>query len=210
MSYGVRFRVWGEFALFTRPEMKAERVSYDAPPASALRGVAEAIHWKPAIRYEIQSVAVLNPVRFASLRRNELGVKAACEIEGHRQQRAALVLRDVDYIVHAALELTDSAGEGESVAKHLEMFKRRLARGQNQFQPYLGCREFPAHCGPAPEPPPRPCAENMGVRPLGRMLREIRYRPLKSGSRAYEAAPEFFSAVMRDGVVNFFPRGEAA
>lgn len=98
MNYGVHFRVWGERALFTRPELKAERVSYDVPPASALRGVAEAIHWKPAIRYKIRRVAVLNPIRFASVRRNELGTFAPCDIEDHRQQRASLPLRDAGLV----------------------------------------------------------------------------------------------------------------
>ena len=247
MSYGVRFRVWGDFALFTRPEMKAERVSYDIPPASALRGIAEAIHWKPAIRYDIRRVAILNPVRFVSIRRNELGTVGPCEIEENRQQRASLVLRDVDYIVHAEIHLTGESDReaergGNVVAKHRDIFHRRLENGQQHFQPYLGCREFPAHCGPTdgkwktcacngecaringpasahpnPAQPPTMCARNLALRPLGAMLREVRYEKTfhqrgknKGEFAGYKATPEFFEfpAVMESGVVDFHRKAE--
>ena len=229
MSYGVHFRVSGDFALFTRPEMKAERVSYEVPPASALRGIAEAIHLpgtdrprpdaadKPPVRWEILKVAVLKPVRFASVRRNELGTTAPCDIEDDRQQRASLLLRDVEYVVHAAVSSpVDGADIPAPVAaKHLEIFKRRLKRGEQHFQPYLGCREFPARCEFAPPPwetYQRQAREaNPGERPLGRMLREVRYakaRTRKGESPHYNAAPEWFVAVMRDGVVDFRDNGD--
>ena len=244
MNYGIQFRVWGEFALFTRPEMKAERVSYEVPPASALRGVAEAVHWKPAIRYEVRRVAVLNPVRFASIRRNELERAGKTDaIETARQQRASLILRDVDYIVHAEIHLTgaddrDAAAGGNIVSKHRAMFNRRLEAGQMCFQPYLGCREFPAHCAPAedgwqpcecngecvrasggvsalPESPPTMCRRNMEIRPLGMMLREKRYekkRDKKGREKTdgeHNVSPEFFFAVMENGVVDFRRNGGA-
>lgn len=235
MNYGAQFRVWGEFALFTRPEMKAERVSYEVPPASALRGIAEAIHWKPAIRYDILRVAVLNPVRFAAVRRNELETFAPCVAEENRQQRAALILRDVDYIVHAEIHPTGEADRdvkngGNLIGKHRDIFRRRLKNGQQHFQPYLGCREFPAHFGEVDggwktcacdgeclrakspsvaENPPAMCRRNLELRPLGRMLREKQYakkRDKKGGEkpgREYDVVPEFFSAVMKNGVVDF-------
>ena len=233
MSYAIKFRVWGEFALFTRPEMKAERVSYDVPPASALRGIAEAIHWKPAIRYEILRVAVLNPVRFISVRRNELGTFAACNIEEKRQQRASLILRDVDYIVCAEIQLTGAedrdASNGNVLSKHQDIFNRRLEKGQTHFQPYLGCREFPAYCAPVDEwqpcacngecarlkspaaidQPPAMCRRNLEIRPLGVMLREIHYEPKRNKQgkakpdHQYQATPQFFSAMLENGVVDF-------
>ena len=226
--------------MFTRPEMKAERVSYEAPPASALRGVAEAIHWKPAIRYEIRRVAVLNPIRFAPVRRNEVGTFGPCDIEESRQQRASLLLRDADYIVHGEIHLTgaddrDAARGGNAVSKHRDIFHRRLEKGQQHFQPYLGCREFPAVCeptdgtwkpcacdgecarmrGPVPaDGPPTMCKRNLELRPLGMMLREMRYAPKRDkkgkekSEREYDAAPEFFSAVMENGVVDFRRGGD--
>ena len=229
MSYGVLFRVWGEFALFTRPEMKAERVSYLVPPASALRGVAEAIHLpgvdrprtdaadKPPIRWDIRKVAVMKPVpvQLVSVRRNELGSPGPCDIEENRQQRASLLLRDVEYVVHAALAPPPGGAElpARVIAKHLEIFKRRLKRGERHFQPYLGCREFPAHCEPAPEPwevYKRQAREaNPGERDLGRMLHEILYRKIfgKDGEVVgWEPEPDgrkWFDARMNHGVVVF-------
>ena len=240
MDYGIQFRVWGDFALFTRPEMKAERVSYDVPPASAMRGIAEAIHWKPAISYEILSIAVLNPIRFASIRRNELGIIAPGNIEDNRQQRASLVLRDVDYIVRAAIHPTgaedrDAKSGVNIVSKHRDIFRRRLEKGQQYFQPYLGTREFPAHCapvpgrwnpcscngqcprmaGPAPRNggPPTMCRHNLSPRPLGSILREKRYEKArdKKGDEKpdneYTVTPEFFVAIMKKGVVDFAANG---
>src|SRR5690554_772775 len=127
MSYGIRLLVWGDRACFTRPEMKAERVSYDVITPSAARGVLEAIHWKPAIRWVIDSIQVLKPIRFESIRRNELGSKLSTSsinkgikeksstsvikyIEDDRQQRATTLLRDVAYVITAHFELTDKAG----------------------------------------------------------------------------------------------------
>lgn len=146
MNYGVRLLIWGDRACFTRPEMKAERVSYDVITPSAARGILEAIHWKPAIRWVIDSIQVIKPIRFESIRRNELGSKLAANsitkgirekstagiakyIEDDRQQRATTLLRDVAYIITAHFELTDQAGADDNAGKHLDIFNRRAKRG---------------------------------------------------------------------------------
>ena len=150
LSGPLSLRVWGANACFTRPEMKVERVSYDVMTPSAARGILEAIHWKPAIRWRVQQIDVLKPIRWESVRRNEVGSvmsPAANElfIEDQRQQRAGLFLRDVEYVIHAQFEMTDKAGPEDTVTKHREMFLRRAEKGQCFHRPYLGCREFAAH-----------------------------------------------------------------
>ncbi len=161
MSYGIRLHVWGRNALFTRPELKVERTSYDVMTPSAARGIVEAIHWKPAIRWVIDRIHVLEPIRFQSIRRNEVGHKAPAgsikramnrgDLEGlqilvdeDRQQRAATVLVNPAYVIEAHFDLTDRADASDNVAKHLDIFNRRAARGQCFNQPCLGTREFAA------------------------------------------------------------------
>ncbi len=168
MSFGIRLRVHGPLACFTRPEMKAERVSYDVITPSAAKGIIEAIYWKPQIRWVVDRIHVLRPIRFTSLRRNEVGSKVTVKgatgalsamesgsgslgifIEEDRQQRAGTILRDVEYVIDAHFDIldhTDSAGSplstDQAAAKHLDQFNRRLAAGQCFHQPSLGCREF--------------------------------------------------------------------
>lgn len=161
MSYGIKLKIGGPYACFTRPEMKVERLSYDVMTPSAARGILEAIHWKPAIRWVIDAIHILNPIRFQSIRRNEVGGKAparkirsamnAENLEGlhilvdrDRQQRAATILIDVSYLIEAHFELTEKAGPGETEGKHLDIFTRRAKRGQCFQQPCLGTREFAA------------------------------------------------------------------
>lgn len=144
-----RLKVWGRNACFTRPEMKVERVSYDIMTPSAARGILEAIIWKPAIRWKVTQIDVLNPIKWESVRRNEVGSvmsprTSGLFIEDERQQRAGLFLRDVAYTVHAYFEMTDKAGEGDTVVKFQEMFLRRAEKGQCFHRPYLGSREFAA------------------------------------------------------------------
>ncbi len=115
----VRLRVWGDNACFTRPEMKVERVSYDVMTPSAARGILEAIHWKPAIRWRVEQIDVLKPIQWESVRRNEVGGvmsprTSGLFIEDERQQRAGLFLRDVEYVIHAHFEMTDRAGPAGS------------------------------------------------------------------------------------------------
>ena len=163
MTYGITLHVWGDYACFTRPEMKVERVSYDVMTPSAARSVLEAVHWKPAIRWIVDRITVLRPVRFESLRRNEVGHRipagaaaAAMKrgrgdlglvVEDDRQQRAATLLRDVAYLIDAHFELTAKAGPEDNEGKHLDMARRRARVGQCFRRPYLGCRELPAGRG---------------------------------------------------------------
>ena len=153
--------VSGEHACFTRPELKVERVSYDVMTPSAARGILEAIHWKPAIRWIVSAIHVLKPIRVQSIRRNEVGAKApagaikramnagsldglSLVVEDNRQQRAATVLHDVAYLIEAHFEMTARAGPEDNPAKHIDTFRRRAAKGQCFHQPCLGTREFPA------------------------------------------------------------------
>jgi len=141
----------GPLACFTRPECKAERLSYEVMTPSAARGLIEAVLWKPAIRWRIERIHVLKPIRFMSFRRNEVGSKVAVGSIGNdyfadddRQQRHTIALRDVDYLVEAHFELTAKAGTDDSIPKFAEMFKRRVESGQCFHTPYFGCREFTA------------------------------------------------------------------
>jgi CRISPR-associated protein Cas5d len=189
MSYGIRLKVSGNHACFTRPEIKVERVSYDVMTPSAARGILEAIHWKPAIRWMIDRIHVLKPIRFQSIRRNEVGSKVSAHnvktamnrgsldglrllVDEDRQQRASTVLANVAYIIEAHFELTDKARSDDTDGKHLDMFNRRAARGQCFHQPCLGTREFAAQFELlAPdEPTPKAIDE---TRDLGFMLWDI-------------------------------------
>lgn len=221
MGYGVAVRVWGDYACFTRPEMKAERVSYDVMTPSAARGILEAIHWKPAIRWVVDRIHVLNEIRFDNVRRNEVeskipvgNVKAAmkgdptplCQFASKdRQQRATLLLRDVSYVVEAHFELTDRAGPTDSVEKHYNMFLRHARQGQCFHRPYLGCREFPAHFELLEGPiPPSALKSEDKNRDLGWMLLDIDHED--------GMTPRFFRAAMHDGVVEVprMPKGGGA
>jgi len=149
LSRPFRLKVWGPNACFTRPEMKVERVSYDVMTPSAARGVLEAILWKPAIRWRVTRIDVLHPIRWESVRRNEVGStmssrSAGLFIEEQRQQRAGLLLRDVAYTIHAVFKVTEKAGLEDTIVKFQEMFLRRAGQGQCFHRPYLGCREFAA------------------------------------------------------------------
>jgi CRISPR-associated protein Cas5d len=216
MSFGIRLFVRGERACFTRPEMKVERVSYDVITPSAARGILEAIHWKPAIRWHIDRIHVLKPVRFESIRRNEVGAKlspasvtkamkassvagVALFVDEERQQRAATVLCDVHYLIEAHFDLTAKAGAEDSVGKHLDIFNRRARKGQCFHTPCLGVREFPASFellenGAAP---PTPHPDLSGEKDLGWMLYDIDF--------ANGMTPRFFRARMKDGVIEVPP-----
>jgi len=201
----VTIKVWGDYACFTRPEMKVERVSYDVITPSAARGVLEAIYWKPQIRWVIDELRVLKPIRFTNLRRNEVASKIpagnvrkamqgkvtslALNVEDDRQQRASMILRDVAYVIVAHFDLLD---RDETFQKHFEMCKRRAKKGQYFHHPYLGCREFPADFEWIEgDIPPSPIT---GERDLGFMLHDLDY--------ANDMSPRFFRAIIRDGVIN--------
>lgn len=202
----VALRVWGDFACFTRPEMKVERVSYDVMTPSAARGVLEAIYWKPAIRWVVRRIHVLKPIRFTNVRRNELGgvgpsdrtlksyldgsktTSLAQVIEDDRQQRAATILQNVDYLIEAHYEVIRG---NEPPQKHYEMFRRRAIKGQCFHHPYLGCREFVADFEWHEGDPP--AGFEHAERDLGFMLHDIDF--------ANDMTPKFFRACMVNGVV---------
>jgi len=206
---GFCLEVSGDFACFTRPEMKVERVSYDVITPSAARAIYEAILWKPAIVWHVHKIEVLKPIRWISIRRNEVGgvlpvnnigkaMKGgdppALYIEEHRQQRAGLLLRDVAYRIHANFEMTDRATKNDSTAKFAEMFRRRASKGQCFNQPYLGTREF--SCAfrliEGLENEPEPIKED---RPLGWMLYDMDF------SDAKDTRPLFYNAHMQQGQI---------
>ena len=213
MSYGVKLHIWGDYACFTRPEMKVERVSYDIITPSAARGILEAIHWKPAIRWVVDRIHVLKPIRFESLRRNELKSKLSARnvetalknkttnglyvlIEEDRAQRATTLLRDVAYIIEAHFEWTNPAGADNNEGKHLDQFNRRARQGQCFHQPCMGTREFPAHFALIEDGQALPMSalsEADKNRDLGWMLHDIDF--------AAGNTPRFFKATMQDGVV---------
>jgi CRISPR-associated protein Cas5d len=210
-SSPITVKVAGPLALFTRPEMKVERVSYDVITPSAARGILESVLWRPQMRWVIRKLTVLRPIRFFGLKRNEVSSKVPSTVtkwarhgapdrdyyaDDDRQQRNALLLRDVAYLIEAVIELTGLAGQEDTIRKYVEMFQRRLEKGQCFQQPYLGCREFPATVT-SPDDDERPDDELRGrTLDLGWMLHDIDYRDGRPrGSR-------FFQAVIEDGVID--------
>lgn len=201
-SRPILLKVWGRNACFTRPEMKVERVSYDVMTPSAARGVLEAIIWKPAIVWRITQIDVLKPVKWESVRRNEVGAVMSPRtpglfIEDERQQRAGLFLRDVAYTIHAYFEMTEKAGPEDNIVKFEEMFLRRAQKGQCFHRPYLGCREFSADFEPIVQEQslPFPIEE---TRDLGWMLYDMDFR--------HESpCPRFFKASIENGRLKIPP-----
>ena len=208
MAYGVKVRVWGDFACFSRPEMKVERVSYDVITPSAARGILQAIYWKPSIQWVIDKIYVLEPIQFTNIRRNELesvisknnieqAIKGNMEkldysIETDRQQRGAMVLRNVDYVIEAHFEAVDKDGNNEG--KHLDTINRRLKKGQCFHRPYLGTREFSAFFSPVEMIEEiEPIAE---TKDLGWMLHDLDF------SNIEDIRPHFFRAYMDNGVID--------
>lgn len=208
MAIGVRLHVWGDLACFTRPEMKVERVSYEVITPSAARGILEAIYWKPEIRWEVFRLQVLKPIRETSLRRNEVASKIPAGsvakaakagtgtlglyVEDARQQRAATILRDVAYVIHARFDIVSG---DNNAGKHLDQFNRRARAGQCFHHPYLGCREFPADFALIENDAATPESDSSlsGETDLGHMLHDIDF--------AAGMTPRFFHAVMRNGTI---------
>lgn len=210
----VEIKVWGDFACFTRPELKVERVSYPVMTPSAARGVLEAVFWKPEFTWGIREIVVLKPIKYFSILRNEVNSRASERsarswtgndggffASDDRAQRNTLALADVAYLIRADVLL--HAFENGAEAKYRDQFRRRVERGQCFAQPYLGTREFTAAFA-APSPDERAEPITMG---LGRMLHGMTYRPNGSGS----AEPRFFDANLVAGVMTVPPfAGEAA
>ncbi len=207
MSYGIKLHVWGDYACFTRPEMKVERVSYDVITPSAARGILEAVHWKPAIRWVVDRIHVLNPVRFENIRKNEVGAKISARnaktamttgdlwdlhmlVDENRQQRATMALRNVAYVIEAHFEMTEKVGE-DTPAKHYDIFRRRAQKGQCFHRPALGLREFVADFNWVDEVPQSTLT---GQQDLGWMLYDIDF--------ANDRTPHFFRAEMVNGVID--------
>ncbi len=214
--------VWGDYACFTRPEMKVERVSYDIITPSATRGIFEAIFWKPAFKWNVRKIEVLKPIKWISVRRNEVG-KVMSErsdslfIEDERQQRAGLFLKDVHYRLFAELEfippekrktdnkrrrlsLPDSSenhdNNDENPGKYYAIFERRTKKGQCFNTPYLGCREFSCAFKLVENPEDEPASPINETRDLGYMLYDLDY------SNPDDIKAAFFRAELQKGALH--------
>lgn len=206
--------VWGDYACFTRPEMKAERVSYDVITPSAARAIFEAILWKPGLSWNITKIEVINPIRWISVRRNEVGRKVATPtakqmagelttplgffIEEERQLRAGLFLREVRYRIYGYFELIEKEKqnhhEAQSEAKYAAMFERRAKNGQCFHRPYLGCREFSGYFKLI-EPDEVETKPISLSKDLGYMLYDLDFTEPECPK------PMFFRAEMKNGVI---------
>lgn len=205
----VQVEVWGDFACFSRPEMKTERVSYDVMTPSAARGLLEAVFWHPGLKYFIDKIYVLSPIRMTNIKRNEVKAKILASnvksaMTGGRtalflntsdevQQRSALVLQNVHYVISAHFEMTENAAESDNPGKFQDMIKRRLRKGQCYHQPYFGCREFPARFREW-QGGEIPAIDE--TRDLGYMLWDMDY------SDQSDIQPQFFRARLEKGVIS--------
>lgn len=204
----IQLEVWGAYALFSRPELKVERVSYDVPTPSAARGIVEAVYYHPGLRWYIDRIHVLNPIRFVSIRRNEVtdkisgrNVRQAAQGGGQPLylvtsqkivQRSSL-LQDVHYVIEAHFEMTDKAAPSDNPGKFQDIVTRRMERGQCFHTPYFGCREFPVSFRRWPGGPIPSIDE---TRDLGLMLYDFDY------SDPAAITPTYFRARLEHGVLN--------
>lgn len=205
----IQLEVWGAYALFSRPELKVERVSYDVPTPSAARGIVEAVYYHPGLRWVIDRIHVLNPIRFVSIRRNEVtdkisgrNVRQAAQGGGQPLylvssqkivQRSSLLLQDVHYVIEAHFEMTDKAAPSDNPGKFQDIVTRRMERGQCFHTPYFGCREFPVSFRRWPGGPIPTINE---TRDLGLMLYDFDY------SDPAAITPTYFRARLEHGVLN--------
>lgn len=212
MAMGVRVRVWGDYALFSRPEMKVERCSYDVMTPSAARGILEAIYWHPGLRWVIDKIYVIKPIRFTSVRRNEVKSKvlASSVLQAYNGtdkplyisakedivQRASLILCDVEYVIEAHFDMTAKANGTDNPGKFKDILMRRLRRGECFHTPYFGCREFPARFCLCEEDEIETAYDEVAEKDLGFMLFDMDYRDLE------HISPMFFRAVMKRGVID--------
>ena len=201
----VSVRVWGDGACFTRPELKVERVSYPCMTPSAARGVLEAFFWKPQFDWIVERIDVLEPIRFASILRNEVNAPASERSARKRTRfdanqkstpRHTLMLGRVAYNIHATVRVR--RGVGAPAAKYRDQFRRRVERGQCFWRPYLGCREFSAYFSPV-DPNERPIEDG---RELGRMLFDLEYDD-RVGTKTFgQGVPVFFDARLSRGALH--------
>lgn len=213
----IQLEVWGKYALFARPELKVERVSYEVPTPSAARGLVEAIYYHPGLKWNIKKIYVLSPIKhptesrikFTNIRRNEVKSKISAEdvrravtggknelyIASSQQiaQRAAMVLQDVHYVIEAEFEMTEKAAPGDNPGKFQDIVTRRMAKGQCFHTPYFGCREFPANFRPwvGGSVPTIPETRDLGI-----MLYDFDY------SDPANITPLYFHAKLENGVLD--------
>lgn len=215
MGYGIKLLIEGDYALFSRPEMKVERVSYDVPTPSALVGLISNIYWHPGVKYVIDRIHVLKPIRFFNIRRNEVSEKlfpsaVKKQMDGAKgdisiyakeciSQRASLLLKDVRYGVEAHFDLTGEKDEELTPEKCYNILLRRLRKGQHFAQPCLGCREFPARVTLTEQIPPSPIPDDID---LGFMLYDLQYKTGKDGKSTDSTEPRFYRPHMVNGIID--------
>lgn len=212
MGRGVRIRVWGDYALFSRPELKVERYSYDVITPSAARGIMDAIYYHPGMRWIIDKIYVVKPIRVTSVRRNEVkskisasnvlqaynGADKALYMSRKQEivQRASVLLTDVEYVIEAHFEMTEKANKTDNPGKFKDITMRRLKKGECYHMPYFGCREFPAHFALCEEEEIKTVYETVLEKDFGIMFYDMDY------SDPENIQPMFFRAVMRHGVLD--------
>lgn len=212
MGKGVKIKVWGDYALFSRPELKVERCSYDVMTPSAARGILEAIYWHPGLKWVIDKIYVNKAIRFTSVRRNEVkskisannvlsvynGAKKPLYISTKEDivQRASLLLCDVEYVIEAHFEMTKQANETDNPGKFKDIIMRRLRRGECFHMPYFGCREFPAHFSLCEDEDIHTAYDDVDEKDLGLMLYDMDY------SDRDNIQPMFFRAILKQGVLD--------
>ena len=205
----IQLEVWGPYALFSRPELKVEKVSYDVPTPSAARGIVEAVYFHPGLRWHIDRIYVLNPISFTSIRRNEVLSKISARnvrqaAQGGRQelylaapqeivQRSSLLLQDVHYVIEAHFEMTSKAAPSDNPGKFQDIVTRRMEKGQCYTTPYLGCREFSASFRRWAGGPIKTIKE---TRDLGLMLYDFDYTDPQN------ITPTYFRAKLENGVLD--------
>lgn len=205
----VKVEVWGDYACFSRPELKTEKFTYEIITPSAARGILEAIYWHPGLIWIVDRVYILSPIEFTNIRRNEVKskishtkVKSAMtgkntelyiDTTSDIQQRAATVLKNVHYVIEAHFEMTDKANESDNPGKFQDIMRRRLEKGQCYHQPYFGCREFPAKFRKW-EFDTVPTVDI--TKQLGFMLYDLDYSDKNS------ITPMYFNATINKGVVD--------
>ena len=205
----IRLEVWGPYALFSRPELKVEKVSYDVPTPSAARGMVEAVYFHPGLRWHIDRIYILNPISFTNIRRNKVLSKISARnvrqaAQGGRQelylaapqeivQRSSLLLQDVHYVIEAHFEMTGKAAPSDNPGKFQDIVTRRMEKGQCFSTPYLGCKEFPASFRRWPGGQIRTIDE---TRDLGLMLYDFDYTDPQN------ITPTYFRARLENGVLD--------
>ena len=205
----IQLEVWGPYALFSRPELKVEKVSYDVPTPSAARGMVEAVYFHPGLRWRIDRIHILNPISFTSIRRNEVVSKISARnvrqaAQGGRQelylatpqeivQRSSLLLQDVHYVIEAHFEMTSKAAPSDNPGKFQDIVTRRMEKGQCYTTPYLGCREFSASFRRWAGGPIKTIHE---TRDLGLMLYDFDYTDPQN------ITPTYFRAKLENGILN--------